>query len=173
MCPGQKTTCGPLHCPPSLNLCLSPTLTLSDSNTPNSLLARSPDHSCTFSQPPFDTLTTHPHYITHRHTRLYSSTLPTSSLLPSMCHWLLLSYRPPPRFFLRPMKAFTVALTDTPLCQSSLFLVYDSLFMALLCPCLHLSVHSFLCFDSIFLFYQMQCLFAFLIPPILQRRCNY
>lgn len=80
-------------CSLALPLCfsLSPTFTLSDGNTRDSLLAKSPDQSCTFSQPPY----THSHYtpttITH--------TLPTSWLLTSICHWLLLSYRPPPSFW--------------------------------------------------------------------------
>lgn len=79
---------GPLHCSCTLNatqvqalffFCLllsfydslSPTFTLSDGNTPDSLLARSPDQSCTFSQPPY----THSHYtptsITHTYTHTF------------------------------------------------------------------------------------------------------
>ncbi len=42
------------------------------------------------------TLSRHPH---NQHTHTHTLSLPTSSLLPSMCHWLLLSYRPPPSFF--------------------------------------------------------------------------
>lgn len=52
---------------------LSPTLTLSDSNTPDSLLARSPDHSCTFS---------HSHYTpTLYHTQTHTLILFHSSHL--------------------------------------------------------------------------------------------
>lgn len=147
---------------------LSPTLTLSDSNTPDSLLARSPDHSCTFS---------HSHYTpTLYHTQTHTLILFHSSHLLTVTIHVSLAVaklQAPTKIFLRPIKAFTVALTDTPLCRSSLFFAYDSLFMALLCPCLHLSVHLFFCFDSIFLFDQTHSLFTLLIPPILQRRCNY
>lgn len=112
-------------------------LFLSHGNTPDSLLTRSPDHSCTFLHPPY-TFSLHTHTISHTRTH----TLPTSSLLPSMCHWLLLSYKPPPSLFfflpsrMWPIKALpSPALWQTLLCSSTFCFVLffcTPLFIALL-----------------------------------------
>lgn len=108
----------------SHSVTLSPRFAPSDSNNPDSLLVRSLDQSCTFSQP----LHTHP---LHSHSRTLSLSFsplnppPTSSLLLSMCHWLLLSYKPLSSFFVQPIKALLSPplLTDAPFCKSTLFLL--------------------------------------------------
>lgn len=89
----------------SLSLCvsesisLSPTFTRSDGNTPDSLLARSPDQSFTFSQPPY----TQSHYTPTTITHTLSSHLLTVTIHVSLA---VAKLQAPTKFFFAANKSF-------------------------------------------------------------------
>lgn len=96
-------------------------------------------------------------------------TLPTSLLLPSAFHWLLLSYKPPSSFFFlfrQPIKPLPspLLLTETPFSWSTLFLlkIHLLLLSRLFCPkLLHFSMIltrlSFFFYLLITLFFSFCC----------------
>lgn len=165
-----KINCGQLHCSFSLSLRIYVSLPHSHP------LWR--QHSrfitCEISRPflhfltaPIRTLSLHTHTISHTqtHTRIH---LHSSHLLTVTIHLSLAvaKLQAPTKFFFffaaNKSFAFTTALTDTPFCWSTLFLILT--LFSWLCPCLHLSVHLFSCLSMLwfhFFFSKSHFLYIF------------
>ena len=155
----------------SLSLSLPPTLTLCGGNTPDSLLARSPDHSSTFSQPRY----THSHYTptthnthTHTHTHTYSHKHSTHLLTVTIHVSLAVAkLQAPTKFFAanESLLLSPLVLTDTPFCWNTLFLLWLHLFpgfrLGLLFSRPFTFFHGFPCFDLISVCSKAQSLFNF------------